>query len=74
MSNLDAPSGLLAGTCLLPPPTLLLHGVLNFQALQALPVFSHFFLYDTLHKQPWRAALVASVGVLVTSLPAWRHF
>jgi hypothetical protein len=25
------------------------------------------FLHNTLHKQPWRAALVASVGALVVS-------
>ena len=68
-SNLDAPSGLLAGTCLLPPPPLLVYGVLEFQALQALSVcflFLSFFPYGTLLEQPWCAALVTSVGVLTT--------
>ena len=32
-----------------------------------LQISSRFYLHDTLHKQPWHAALVVSVGALVVS-------
>src|ERR1700761_1228278 len=69
-SSLDVLSGSLAGTCLLPPPPLL-HGV--FEALQALSVFSPFFRTTPFISNIGTPPL-ASVRVLVPSLPALRHF
>jgi hypothetical protein len=50
--------------CLFPPS--LLRSVLNFQALQALPVcLLSFFPHGTLHEQPWHAPGCPSGGARV---------
>ena len=56
--------GCLGGICSLPPlSSYPMSSICNSSSIKPFSLFPH----DTLHKQPWRAALVASVGALVVS-------
>ena len=56
--------GCLGRMCSLPPLlTYLMYSICNPPSLKPFALFPH----DTLHQQPWRAALVAAVGTLMVS-------
>ena len=63
--------GCLGGMCSFPRPLPLARCSQSSRSSRSSCLFS-FFLHDALHKWPWRATLIASVGALVAS-PAWWH-
>jgi hypothetical protein len=71
MSNLDMLSGLPQEDVFVAPPLPLTRcpqpATLQASSIKPFSLFPH----DTLHKQPWGATLVASMGALVVSPPAW---